>query len=348
MSYCDLQFCCPYCRNALSLENKTFLCKECGEKFPFKDGIPSFTDNGYYYGSLPKGEAEHLIRMALQNGIGELKSYLAGLRIAGKKVFLKSFDDRSADGRFLLCLDRESVVLDLGCGFGAFSVPLSRVCKQVVGVDATFERIQFLDIRARQEGLSNLIPVHANLFELPLADSMFDCVVLNGVLEWTGEWREDMNPRDVQLLALKKAVHLLKPHGTLYLAIENRVGLEFLYGRMDHNKLYCTSFMPRKMADLVTKALRKKSYRTYTYTYGGYCKLLKDAGFSKIDFYCPWPRYQKPRHIIRWGDKAAFTYFRKRILKDLNFREYVMFTLLSWVHLNWLLSPSFIILAQKE
>ena len=239
------------------------------------------------------------------------------------------------------------MVLDLGCGFGGLSVPISKVCRQVVAVDATFERIQFLNIRARQEGLTNLIPVHANLLELPLGDSMFDCVIINGVLEWTGEWCADKNPRDVQLLALKKSLDLLKPSGTLYLAIENRFGIELLYRRRDHNKLYFTSFMPRKMADLVTMVLRKKSYRTYTYSYSGYRKLLKDAGFTKIDFYCPWPRYQKPRYIIRWGDHAAFTYFRKRILRDLSFKDYLIFNLLAGVRLNWLLSPSFIILAQK-
>ena len=78
MNYTDLQFFCPYCQNALSLENQTFVCKECGKEFVFKEGIPSFINNRYYYGSLSKEAAAHLIRMAMQNRIGEIKSYLAG------------------------------------------------------------------------------------------------------------------------------------------------------------------------------------------------------------------------------------------------------------------------------
>lgn len=348
MKYPDLDFFCPHCGKPLNLENQAFLCNECGKRFIFKDGIPSFTDSTYYYGSLPVEEATNIIHMAMQNRMSDLKSHLKKRKISGKKVFLNSFEDKSADGRFLLPMDKRSVVLDLGCGFGALSVPISRVCRQIVAVDATFERIQFLDLRARHEGLTNLIPVHANLLELPLGNSMFDFILMNGVLEWVGEWLKSKNARDVQLMALEKTRDLLKPDGVLYLAIENRYALELLFRRKDHNKLYFTSFMPRKMADIVTSVLKGTKYRTFTYGYGGYRELLKDAGFTKINFYCPWPRYQRPKYIMRWADKAAFTYFREKILRDLDFKEFIIFTVLAWLHLDWFFSPSFIILAQKK
>jgi len=348
MNYYDFKFHCPHCGRPLNLENQAFLCKRCSKKFVFKDGIPSFTDNTYYYGGLPTEEAGHIIHMAMQNRMSELKSHLKSRKISGRKVFLKSFEDNSADGRFLLPMDKRSMVLDLGCGFGALSVPISRVCGRIVAVDATYERIRFLDLRARREGLTNLMPVHANLLELPLGKSMFDFVLMNGVLEWVGEWLKSKNARDVQLRALKKARDLLKPDGVLYLAIENRFGLELLFRRKDHNKLYFTSYMPRKIADIVTRALKGKPYRTYTYGHGGYRQLMEEAGFTKISFYCPWPRYQTPRHIMCWGDNAAFTYFRKKVLRDLNFKEYFIFTVLAWFHLDWFFTSSFIILAQKK
>ena len=348
MDYPDFEFSCPSCGKILNLKGQIYFCKGCNKDFFFNDGIPSFTDKSYYYGSLPAEEAEHLIHLATQNRMSELKYYLETKKIPGRQIFLKSFRDNAADGRFLLPMDKESVVLDLGCGFGALSIPISRVCGQVVAVDATYERIRFLDLRARREGLSNLVPVHASLLELPLAKPVFDFILMNGVLEWVGEWLKDKNARDVQLYALKKARRLLKPDGIFYLAIENRFGLDLLFRQRDHNKLYFTSYMPRKVADIITLLLRGKSYRTYTYGHGGYRQLLEDAGFTKIRFFCPWPKYQTPEYIMRWGDNSAFTYFRKKILRYQDVKEYIIFSVLAWFHFDWFLSPSFIILAQKK
>ena len=75
----------------------------------------------------------------------------------------------------------------------------------------------------------NITPIHASVWDLPFDKSSFDCVVMNGVLEWVGEWFDDCSPREVQLKALERRRELLKPGGTLFVAIENRIGFEFLY-----------------------------------------------------------------------------------------------------------------------
>ena len=308
----------------------------------------SFVENDYYYGKLPQQEMPLLLDLYQNKGVAALKAYLNTHKLRGRRVLLNSFRANHADGRFLLALDLTSVVLDLGCGFGTLAIPIAKVCKEVFAVDATFERVQFLAQRVECEDLANIIPIHASVWDLPFSKSSFDCIVMNGVLEWVGEWLADRSPREVQLKALERCRELLKPSGTLFVAIENRIGFEFLYRSRDpHSKLYFTSLLPRKLASVVTRLLKHKSYRTYTYTRRGYQRLFRQAGYSHLEFYCPWPRYQDPRYISRWGEVAAARYFRKTVLRAQRFDEYVFCSGLARLGLDWLFSPSFIILAQK-
>ena len=86
-------------------------------------------------------------------------------------------------------------------------------------------------------------------------------------MEWVGEWLDDRSLREVQLKALERCRELLKPGGTLFVAIENRIGFEFLYRSRDpHSKLYFTSLLSRKLASAATRLFKHKSYRTHTYT----------------------------------------------------------------------------------
>ena len=93
------------------------------------------------------------------------------------------------------------------------------MCKEVFAVDAIFERVQFLARRVECERIANIIPIHANVWDVPFGKSSFDCIVMNRVLEWVGEWLVDRSPREVQVKALERCRELLMPSGTLFVAI---------------------------------------------------------------------------------------------------------------------------------
>jgi SAM-dependent methyltransferase len=323
-------------------------CASCGANYPLRDGIASFTDIGYFYGALPKESVVELMALAADNRMGEVRRYLAERKVKGRKVFLRGFQDSFADGRFVAPIDATSRVLDLGCGYGGLSIPLARSSGEVVSVDATFERVKMTALRAENEGLANLVPVHANALDLPLPSASFDCVFLNGVLEWVGEWDRSRRPRDVQLDVLRKTHDLLRPGGSLYLAIENRWGLELLYRRKDHNKLYWTSFMPRGAADMLTRLLKRKPYRTYTYGRDALARLVHDAGYAELELYCPWPRYQDPEAVVRYGDEAAFANIASVHPDAMARTESLAFRALRALGLHWAVAPAWIVVARKS
>jgi 2-polyprenyl-3-methyl-5-hydroxy-6-metoxy-1,4-benzoquinol methylase len=340
-------FACPRCRAPLEWSDDAHACAGCGAQYPDREGIASFTDAGYFYGTLPRESLEQVIALAAAGRMDEVRRFLAERKVKGRKVFLRSFHDGFADGRFVAPIDAASAVLDLGCGYGGLSVPLARSCARVFALDATFERVKMVALRAQHEGLANLTPVHANALALPFAPASFDCVLLNGVLEWVGEWDTSRRPRDVQVSVLRSCAEVLKPGGTVYLAIENRWAAELVYRRKDHNKLYWTSFLPRPAADVATRALKRKPYRTYTYGRRGLTALLAEAGFARVELYCPWARYQDPDFVVRVGDEGAFTHFRRTALASRHPAEARAFAVLQAAGLHWDAAPAWIAVGHK-
>jgi len=152
---------------------------------------------------------------------------------------------------------------------------------------------------------------------LPFFDKTFDLIVLNGILEWVGEWRRTGTPREVQLDVLRKLRALLKPTGALFVGIENRIGLDSFLGRIDHPGTRFTSLMPRWLASTYIRLSRpdfyrtligaNKGYRTYTYSPKGYRKLLREAGFPEINLWWPPSGYNLPHVMYNSSNYAGIT-----------------------------------------
>jgi hypothetical protein len=129
---------------------------------------------------------------------------------------------------------------------------------------------------------------------------------MNGVLEWAGLFA-DGSPRRLQLAVLREARRLLALDGTLAVAIENRFAMETLTGMPDtHTGLRLAPALPRRLAALLSRAIRRRPFRTYLYDAAGYRRLLRAAGFSSVRVYDLVSSYNDYDFIVEPSDAATY------------------------------------------
>ncbi len=299
---------CPSCKNNLTNFNFHIECGVCGQNYPIREGIPSFTKDDFYWNEIPRTDMQEILRITQQDGWQ--KAIYDVLNPVGTKVHATVGDERRADWKYYIPLSKESRALDLGCGWGATAIALSDYCGQVIAMDTTFERIHFLNLRRQQQNIKNVYPIHGgDTLSFPFPKNYFDLVTLVGVLEWLGESCPDLPPHKAQQKALLQIREHLKPDGYIYIGIENRFGFDYLMGRPDHNGVPFIGLLPRKIANWLSLHYTGKSYRTYQYSLKGYRKLLSLTGFYNIKFYGDLPQYRQPFLYIPLEDSSALKYF---------------------------------------
>jgi SAM-dependent methyltransferase len=278
----------------------------CGTTWPVRNGIPRFFQvPDHYWGEVGRTQALELIEAARQG------SWVEAVRARFPEkdnMIFGLLDPQRASWAPMLGLDEKSIALDIGSGYGCISQSISRFAGEVYSVEAVTERIDFTRERLRQERIHNVHLVQASATSLPLAENSFDLVVVNGVLEWVGEWDLAVDPRTVQINFLRKIHRLLKDDGVLLIGIENRIGWDLFLGGNDHSGMPYTSLVPRGVASFMLKHNSKphfrtqlnarKQYRTYTYSERGYHKLLTEAGFAEVSPYWADPGYNQPYRLV--------------------------------------------------
>lgn len=264
-------------------------------------------------------------------------------------------NEERANWRFLLSLSPDSKVLDIGSGLGVISIALSRVVGQVVALDATYENLRFIDIRCRQENVTNVTLINADVVHhphLPFPDNYFDLAAMIGVLGWTGDLQPEVNAMETQKSVLNKIWRALKPGGRLYLAIENRFGFTYFLGKPDeHTNLRFVTMLPRRLADLYSRVVRKKPYRTYTHSIAGLRRLLRDCGFSKTELYFPVLHYANPRYYVSLESPEPSDYLLSHILQShpkTNPVALGLGRLATRLRLHHLFCPTFAVIAEKQ
>ena len=68
--------------------------------------------------------------------------------------------------RLMTKLRPEDTVLDVGCGTGPLSIPLARRVKKVYALDSSQAMLNILMEKARSQGLSNIVPILGNWYEM--------------------------------------------------------------------------------------------------------------------------------------------------------------------------------------
>ncbi|MCP8307172.1 MAG: class I SAM-dependent methyltransferase [archaeon] len=271
------------------------------------DNIPSFATKGLSWLQISKESAIALLKSAIRNGWREaVDEFFSG--------YLHDYvlDESRAQFSYMLPLERESRVLDLGSNWGAVTLGLARIYKHVIAADITLESLLFIRERAFQEGITNIDFVHIDPLEwspLPFHDLEFDLVVMNGLLEWIGTSRTDASPSWYQRGALKEVKRVLKRGGGVYIGVENRFAYSYFLGALGHTGIPYIDLLPRNIANLLCRSRGfSYGYRNYIYGYFEYKKLLRLCGFRRLVFYIPWPTYREPKLVIPADQSKTLEY----------------------------------------
>ena len=272
----------------------------------YKDHVNRLIDADKYWGEFSEEKMDELLSIADTKEFEDVKKYIED--VLGRSDFI--FGNARSDFLLYLPLDEESVVLDCGSGLGIHTFNAAKKVGHVHSFDQSLKRAQFTSYRKQAQQVENISVYQSDFKNLDFKENTFNSILMNGVVEWLGEIDSHKDPRDDQLEVLRQMHTYLKPEGVLYIGIENRMSASYLHG-YDHNGLKFTSYFPRFLANIITKIRKGKSYRTYTYTYWGYKKLMKDAGFKEEDvtFYIAVPGYNLPKYIIPFDDIQAVRTF---------------------------------------
>jgi ubiquinone/menaquinone biosynthesis C-methylase UbiE len=239
--------------------------------------------------------------------------------------------------------------LDLGCGLGQVAVSLSAKSREVIAADISEDALEIVREVIKRKKISNMHPILLDATHLPFRDNTFDLVICSGVLEWVATGKDPKIPtEEIQLNMLKEIWRVLTRNGIFWLGIENRYAYGYFLGCIDHHSgLRFITLLPRFIANMYSKLLKRRPYRNYLYTYWELKKILRKAGFATINFYAPFPYYSNPKLLIQ------LSRYNRRIKKIIGFLRIhsslsmsILRTILS-LHLAKLFFPSFIVLCRK-
>ena len=290
-------FVCPKCKGSLKCDGRALGCTVCERSYPLHDELPCFSRTDHDFGEFTRTEMDRLLAYMVASGWRTaIDRYVTPKRSFVRDLIL---DERRSNFTSLFELTGAEKVLDLGCGFGGISLQLSRVVEEVVSIDASYHRAAFLNIARRQEKIENIYPAcHNEILNLPIEDNYFDVVALVGVFEYLPATLPEYPIDRAHELCLAEVCRVLKPGGALYLATKNRFGWHFLMGATDHNGIKFGPALPRRLADVLCRALHRRPYRIIVHSYGGYREILSKANFTDIEFFWPYPGYQIPDFIF--------------------------------------------------
>jgi SAM-dependent methyltransferase len=286
-----------HCGCAVSLEGDQYTCA-CGAVAGHRDGsVAVVPPVAPYWGEIGQKEIMSLLNAGCASGWRRAveclsSSMQANIMGTGRAAF-----------QDLLPIPDGSTVLDVGAGLGCIATDLA-LRHRVVALEGVPERAQFIALRKAQDALRNLTVVNADLNTIRFDAAQFDAVVVNGVLEWVGLFDLSVSPDIAQLRFLRRLRTALSDRGYLYVGIENRIGWDQLSGTPDHSGLPYTSLMPRFVARWRCnrasdyRAQGNAGYRTYTYSYYGYRRLFRRAGFDIHNFWIAPRGYNLPTELV--------------------------------------------------
>ena len=169
------------------------------------------------------GGEEHTAQaLEAAHDLSDMSDELAELGAGGPAAF----DTARERGHVLRALDlRPGLrVLEVGAGCGAVTRSLAERCGAVDALEPNPVRAGLAE--RRLEALASVRV--GEIADLP-EDATYDLIVLVGVLEYVGGWRD----HDARVRFLRELATRLRPAGHIACAIENRLGVRYFAGHPD-------------------------------------------------------------------------------------------------------------------
>ena len=276
----------------------------------------------------------------------------------------------SAAGLGLIGFKKEDVVVDDGCRFFDSFAYASRLCKEIVGIIPSSERLKTLQKRLVEEDVNNYDLVGPGYKEQHF-EEVFDCVIINSFLEqllieikhnksiffdsMILPKKKDDSPGEIRIGFFETICKGLRPGGTLYLSYANKLRIRtlLLFIKLAIESSF-TAFSFKKAQSFMSLVKAIYLFLYYLLSQKGFEKLLKINGFVDIEKYAVFPNHKYPLRIIpmnkldecsfepvqhphRRGSLSRIYDGAKRRVDRLIFKNFKLFGL----------SPSFIITARK-
>lgn len=187
---------CPDCRHSLNAEDKTFVCPECGRRFPPVGGLPTFLPAGFHL-TEELLEEDRFYTEEPQRDYGPVHD-LAHTRAR----------EPIAEGCRLAGLKADSWILSIGVGGGRELRLLEQYSRHIVAIDISPKAMgDFLN----REPYAGCV---ATAERLPITDSTLDAVAISGVLHHIGGYSDFMP-------YLRECLRVLKPGGAVIITEPN-------------------------------------------------------------------------------------------------------------------------------
>ncbi len=224
----------------------------------------------------------------------------------------------------LRCLERAKIelgdcLLDVGCGYGGISIAYARTGRAAISIDINPSNIAVLQSRldAGEAGPGKVMPHEGSALSIPVDDEVADLATMIGVIEWMGYTNDALDPRELQLIALKECLRSLRPGGHLIIGTKNRLFPRYVLKDAQTRKPL-VNILPRPIAKYISKRFWAQDYRGYIYSYWGWRKLLSEAGFQVKGAYVPIYSYQYPLYLAPLWTRVRLREELKQAANDLD------------------------------
>ena len=108
-----------------------------------------------------------------------------------------------------LALGADDMIIDIGCGTGAFTLCAAKYCKKIYGVDVSKVMLDYCNQKAQKAGLDNIEFCHGGFLTYEHCAEPVDAIVSVAALHHLPDfWK---------LIALRRLAAMLKPNGKFYL-----------------------------------------------------------------------------------------------------------------------------------
>ena len=178
--------------------------------------------------------------------------------------------------------NRESALLEVGAGCGALTGLFCEKVAHVSAVELSKKRSQI--VCKRYSHCDNLEVFAGNIVDIKFPH-LFDYITLIGVLEYTKSFIKTSNP---YTHLLGKLATCLKPGGKLFVAIENKFGIKYFAGAKEDHTGYSFDGIEGYLNTNKAETFSKEELSGF----------LRQAGFSHLQFYYPYPDYKLPAEIF--------------------------------------------------